>query len=71
MTLDEVINEWQSKKRTMGCVAATRWLCKRRPDFKPLRVTRYTKDGEPFQHVVGTNGQIIIDLAPYADKPRD
>ena len=70
MTIDEAIREWSSKRRRMGCVAATNWLCKRVTGFKPLRLTRWTKKGEPFEHVVGSNGTITIDLAPYADAPK-
>lgn len=69
MTLDECITEWESKKRRMGCVAATDFLCKRVPGFKPERLTRYTSNGEIFQHVVATNGTIRVDLAPYSDAP--
>ena len=54
----------------MGCVAATDWFCKRVHGFKPERLERFTHDGFVFQHVVATNGDVRIDLAPYADKPR-
>ena len=53
----------------MGCVAATNWFCKRVAGFYPERLTRYTSQGEIFQHVVATDGVIRIDLAPYADRP--
>lgn len=69
MTIDEAVAEWQRKPRRTGCVRATQWLCKRIPGFKPIRLTRYTSEGEPFQHVVATNGSIRIDLAPYMDGP--
>lgn len=69
MTIDQAIAEWQSKNRRMGCVAATNWFCKRVKGFQPERLTRYTPEGEIFQHVVATNGQVRIDLAPYADAP--
>lgn len=71
MSIEEAITEWESKNRRMGCVAATNWFCKNVKSFTPLRTTRYTKNGEIFQHVVATDGKIIIDLAPYSDKPRD
>lgn len=71
MTLDQALKEWGSRKRRMGCVAATDWLCKRVSGFKPERLDRFTSDGEYFSHVVATDGYIRIDLAPYADKPRD
>lgn len=70
MTLSRALKEWRSRKRRMGCVSATRWLCRRVPGFKPLRLTRYTADGEIFEHVVAYDGTIIVDLAPYADRPR-
>ena len=55
----------------MGCVSATNFFCKRVKGFKPKRIRRYTNSGEIFEHVVATDGMIIVDLAPYADKPRD
>ncbi len=70
-SIDAAIQEWNSTSRRMGCVAATNWFVKRVPGFKPERLTRYTKDGEVFEHVVATDGRIRIDLAPYADRPRD
>jgi len=71
MKIDEAIKEWQSKKRRMGCVSATKFFCSRVEGFRPLRLHRYTEEGDYFGHVVATDGNIIIDLAPYADKPRD
>lgn len=70
MTLDKALAEWNSKRRRMGCVSATRWLCDRVSGYYPERLTRYTNDGYLYQHVVATNGVIRIDLAPYADAPR-
>lgn len=71
MSLDEALKEWQSKKRRMGCVAATNWLCKRVEGFKPKRLDRYTENGELFQHVVAINNfGVVVDLAHYADGPR-
>ncbi len=70
MTIDEALAEWRSKKRRMGCVAATNWFCKRVAGFRPERLTRYTEHGEVFEHVVATDGMIRVDLAPYADGPR-
>jgi len=69
--LDSVIQEWESKNRNMGCVAATDWFIKRAPGFKAIRLNRYTKNGELYQHVAATDGKIIIDLAPYADIPNE
>lgn len=70
-TIDDVLNEWASKNRKMGCVAATSWAIRKlkKYKFKALRLTRYTPKGEVYQHVVAFNGKIIIDLAPYADAP--
>lgn len=65
----EAIAEWESSKRKMGCVAATQFLVSRVPGFSAKRITRYTKDGDLYQHVVATDGVIVIDLAPYADRP--
>ena len=74
MTIDEAVREWKSKSRRMGCVSATDWFCARVPGFEPLRLTRYIKDGGPgglWEHVIATDGTIRIDLAPYADKPKE
>jgi len=68
-TLKECIAEWRSKKRRMGCVAATDFLCRRVPGFEPVRLTRYTITGEKFQHIVATDGVIHVDLAPWNDRP--
>lgn len=68
---ETILSEWYSRKRRMGCVAATDWFCERMPGFYPERLDRYTADGELFQHVVATDGRIRIDLAPYSDGPRD
>lgn len=69
MTLDQALAEWKSKRRRMGCVSATDFLCKRVPGFRPMRLTRYLESGEIYEHVVATDGLIVIDLAPYADCP--
>jgi len=71
LTIDKAIKQWKSKVRRMGCVSATNFFCKRVKGFKPKRIRRYTNSGEIFEHVVATDGMIIVDLAPYADKPRD
>lgn len=71
MTITQAIKEWKSKKRRMGCVSATNWFCKRVTGFQPLRVTRYTIDGDMYSHVVATDGKIVIDVSPYADRPRE
>ena len=67
--IDRALREWKEKKRRMGCVAATDWFCKRVPEFRPVRLSRYTKSGDYFEHVVASNGVILIDLAPYSDHP--
>jgi len=71
MIIDKTLLEWKSKPRHMGCNAAARWFCKRHPNFKPERLTRYTVTGEVFEHVVASDGLVRIDLAPYSDKPTD
>lgn len=68
MTLNKAILEWESKIRKMGCIPATNWFCARVSRFWPLCLHCYTENGELYQHVVATNGKIIIDLAPYTDK---
>ena len=68
MKIDEIIIEWTSKKRRMGCVSATDWFCKRVKGFMPDRLPRFTSDGESYSHVVASNGCIRNDLAPYTDK---
>lgn len=75
MTIDEACTEWTTKQRRMGCVAAVDWFCKRVEGFHPLRLRRYMEggtraNGNFWEHVVATDGNIYIDLAPYADKPR-
>lgn len=69
-TIDSIIKEWYSKPRRMGCVSATNWFIKRKPEFHPTRLTRFTSDGEIYEHVVAQHKSVIIDLASYADKPR-
>jgi len=69
MTVQEVLDEWMSKRRRMGCVAAAAWAAKRLEGFKPLRITRYTPEGEVYEHVVAFNGKVVVDLTPYADAP--
>lgn len=71
VSIDKALKEWYSKNRHMGCVSASNWFCKRVEEFKPKRITRYTKEGHLFEHVICTNGLIVIDIAPYADKSKD
>jgi hypothetical protein len=68
MDIADALREWQSKKRHMGCVSATNWFCKRVAGFKPKRIEHHTVAAS-WDHVVATNGEIDIDLAPYANKP--
>lgn len=70
MTIDNAITEWKAKDRRMGCVSATDWFCKRVVGFIPKRLTRYTESGDIFQHVIATDGIVVIDLASYADHAR-
>ncbi len=56
-------------------MSAANWFCRRVPGFEPLRLRRYLpggtdENGMLWEHVVATNGRIIIDLAPYSDRPR-
>jgi hypothetical protein len=69
--IDKILKEWSSKKRHMGCVSAAKWFCKRDKTFSPKRLTRFTSSGDLFQHVVVTNGIIVIDLVPHRDRPDD
>jgi hypothetical protein len=71
MTLQQALHEWRSKKRRMGCVSATHWLCSRVNGYRPERLTFYTKGGDLYQHVVATDGRVRIDLSPYACRPRE
>jgi len=68
-TIEKALEEWQSKKRSTGCVNATNWFCKKVKGFHPEELSRYTKEGDVYRHVVASNGKIRIDLAPYADTP--
>lgn len=70
MKIDQAVSEWKSKKRRMGCVASANWFIKRVPGFYPIRLSRYTKSGDYFEHVVVTDGIIRIDLASYSDGPK-
>lgn len=69
MTIDQALQEWYTKTRRMGCVAATDWFCRRVDGFLPERLSRYTESGDYFEHVVASSGRVRIDLAPYADAP--
>ena len=71
MTITDAVKEWKTKQRRMGCVSATNWFCHRVTGFAPERLTRFTEQGEVFQHVVATDGIIRIDLAPSFDSPTD
>ncbi len=71
LTIDEAVVEWQSKRRRMGCTAASDWFCARVAGFWPENLDRYTASGDYFGHTVATNGLIRVDLTPYADQPRD
>lgn len=69
LTIDKAITEWESTKRHMGCVSAADWFCARVAGFKPIRIERWTEAGDIFEHVVASDGRVIIDLSPYADHP--
>jgi diguanylate cyclase (GGDEF) domain len=68
-----ILDEWLSKKRSMGCVGATDWFCSKAKGlgFKPLRLKRWTKEGDVYSHVVATDGSNIVDISPYADRPNN
>jgi len=70
VNISQAIREWQNKKRRMGCVSAAQWFCKRVKGFAPKRLVRFNKKGEQFQHVVATDGLIIIDLTPHLDQAK-
>ena len=70
MNIDAAIKEWKSKKRRMGCVAASKWFCKKVNGFRIERLQRYTESGDYFEHVVATDGVIRVDLTPCRDKPK-
>jgi hypothetical protein len=74
-SIDDTIEEWESKTRSMGCVAAAAWFCKTHKNFKPIRKRFYmeggtNKNGKFWEHVVVTDGIIEIDISPYANKPK-
>lgn len=69
MGLDECAREWGAKRRHMGCVAATNFVCSRVPGFRPVRLQRWLEDGTYWEHEVATNGEIVIDLVPHCDAP--
>ncbi len=71
MTISDAVQEWESKSRKMGCVAATKWFCTRVEGFRPARANRYTKGGEEYEHVVAFNGLIVVDLTPHLDLPEN
>ena len=59
MTLEAALLEWSSKRRQMGCVSVTQWLCRRVPGYcaeRLERLDRHTAGGDLYQHVVATNG---------------
>jgi len=71
MTIDEAVKEWKSKNRRMGCVSSTNWFCSRVKGFYPVRKTRFTSSGEVFEHVVATDGFVVIDFSPNHDNPTE
>jgi len=71
MTVDKALKEWYSKKRRMGCVSAAKWFSERVKGFTPHRVTRFTKNGESYDHVVTYNSKIVVDLTPQQNLPKN
>ena len=57
----------------MGCVAAANWWIKRFPHWKKLRKRFYYPNGNDsngkfWEHEVVTDGNIEIDISPYANR---
>ena len=52
----------------MGCVSGAEWFCKRVPGFHCLRLGREEND-VIWEHVIATNGEILVDLTPHWDAP--
>jgi len=76
VAVDELLLEWKSKTRRMGCVAAAEWFCRRNGNFRPLRKRYYMQGGTDnnglfWEHVVITDGFIEIDTNIYNNKPKD
>jgi hypothetical protein len=69
LSVAECLREWESKRRPMGCVSASDFVCVRVPGFRPLRLQRQREDGIYWEHVVATNEKIIVDLVPHMDIP--
>ena len=59
---------WGSRRRSMGCVSAAEWFCKRVPSFHTLRLGRL-ENGVDWEHVIATNGEVLVDLTPHWDIP--
>lgn len=75
-TFEEILKEWTTKKRRMGCVSAAEWFCERMNGFYPIRKRFYLEGGTEengnfWEHVVITNGIIEIDVTPYNNKPKE
>jgi len=62
------LEEWGTRRRSMGCVSGAEWFCKRVPDFHPVRLGRLENDVE-WEHVIATNGEVTVDLTPHWDIP--
>jgi hypothetical protein len=69
MTIPEVISEFKSKNRRMGCVQAAHFVIRRLKNFKPIRYERVDSYGYSYGHVVATDGNINIDLVPHLFAP--
>jgi len=75
-SIDNVLTEWRSKRRRMGCVAAAKWWIRRLPNLKAIRKRFYYPGGTDdnglfWEHVVLTDGFIEIDPSPYANQSSD
>ena len=60
MNTVKALNEWNSKKRRMGCVSATNWFCKRVDGFVPLRKTFVITSGK----YIGEIGGMCFTTSP-------
>lgn len=72
-TINTVLQEWKSKRRRMGCVAAAEWWIKRLPQLRSVRRRFYypggtDENGQFWEHVILTDGCIEIDPSPWSNK---
>ena len=69
LTLDEALVEWKGEDRSkMGCATAANWFCRRVKGLKPIRFSR-SSGNTYWEHVVVTDGMVLIDPSPWNDCP--